>query len=200
MFVCVSGPPETIAPRPRSPSQPPLESFQPLTLYPVFTRQIPQARTLAHHLWEECWDIWGRFGADLTGAEHLIQCLSRNGEINPLCMNELGCKDMNGLKMPVRGGGGEHVCIHGCDKEGQGDPGGAQDGRAAAWPGRELRDPSRDPQGEKFSLHLLQSPAAGVTSWAPCACPDTAICSAATLQLNGEERREVNLLLQMTLK
>lgn len=107
--------------------------------------------------------------------------------------------------MFVQCGGGKHVCIHGCDNEGQGDPRGAQapaclDCRPAAWLGSELRDPSRDLWGAKFRLHLLQSLATGVTSWALCACPDTAIYSAATLQLNGEERREVNLLLQMTLK
>lgn len=55
--------------------------------------------------------------------------------------------------MPVQGGGGERVCIHGCDNEGQGDPGalsrGAQvpaclDCRPAARLGSELREPSRD--------------------------------------------------------
>lgn len=71
-------------------------------------RQIPKAGTLAHHmrpplrLWEECREIWGWFGAALcaalTGAERLIRCLSRNGEVNPICVNEFG---LQGMSSPV---------------------------------------------------------------------------------------------------
>lgn len=61
-----------------------------------------------------------------------------------------------------------------------------------------LRDPSRDLQGAKFCLQLVQSLAIGVTSWALCARPDISTYSAATLQFDREERREVNSLLQKT--
>lgn len=65
-------------------------------------RESPQAGTLVHpmrpplHLWEERRETWGQFGmalrAALTGAEHSIWWLSRNREVNPICLNELGCK------------------------------------------------------------------------------------------------------------